>query len=67
MTTGLSPDKRNAVGTIKGYRGEEVTYYAGAAWSRYDMADFTLWKHTIKREMEAVEQPLAVHISTTNP
>lgn len=67
VATGLSPDKRNAVGTIKGYRGEEVTYYAGAAWSRYDMADFTLWKHTIKREMEAVEQPLAVHISTTNP
>lgn len=59
----LTPDKRNAVCTIGGYRGEKVTYYAGAAWSRYDVPDFTVWQHVIRHEMTAIQQPLRVTIS----
>ena len=62
VSTGLTPDKLNAVCTIKRYQGEEITYYAGASWSRYDVADFTAWKQTIKREMAAVNQPMSVAV-----
>ncbi|MGN1213376.1 MAG: DUF4861 family protein [Bacteroidaceae bacterium] len=58
-----SPDGRNAVCTMPGYRGEAVTYYAGAAWSRYDVADFSVWQQVVRREMTAIRQPLRVTLS----
>ncbi len=63
VSTGLTPDGRNAVCTLGQYHGQEVTYYAGAAWSRYDVPDFTVWQHVIRHEMTAIQQPLRVTIS----
>lgn len=41
VKTGKTPDSRNLVGVIDGYKGEPITYYAGAGWSRYDVSNFT--------------------------
>lgn len=62
VTTGTTPDGKNAVGMIADYKGEPVTYYAGAAWSRYDIADFDIWKLTVKAAMDAYKNPLKVEI-----
>lgn len=45
---GKTPDNRNAVGMISGYKGKTVTYYAGAGWSRYDVPNFEIWKSLVE-------------------
>lgn len=62
VTTGKTPDGRNAVGMIANYKGEPVTYYSGAAWSRYDIANFNIWKETVKEAMDDYRNALTVSI-----
>ncbi len=59
---GNTPDGKNAVGMIDNYKGEPVTYYAGAGWSRYDIADFEVWKATVAHTMENHRNALTVEI-----
>lgn len=49
---GKTPDGDNAVGMITGYKGQPITYYAGAGWSRYDVPDMEVWRHLIETAME---------------
>lgn len=60
--TGMSPDGKNGVCIIDGYKGEPVTYYAGAAWSRFDIANFNVWKATVETAMEEYKNSLSVSI-----
>lgn len=62
VQTGMSPDGKNAVGIINNYRGEPVTYYAGAAWSRFDIANFNIWKTTVETAMDEYRDCLSVTI-----
>lgn len=62
VKTGKTPDDRNLVGKIDGYKGEPVTYYAGAGWSRYDVPNFTIWKQLVENFMNDVKHPLSVNI-----
>ena len=52
VVMGKTPDGKNAVGMIKNYKGEKVTYFAGAAWSLYDIPNFTVWKEIVRSCME---------------
>lgn len=52
VTIGKTPDNRNAVGMISNYKGEPVTYYAGASWSRFDVPSMAIWKILIAEEAE---------------
>lgn len=58
VVIGKTPDGRNAVGMLKDYTGQPVTYYAGAAWSSYDVPDMDFWKLTADRFMTA--KPITV-------
>ena len=62
VKTGKSPDDRNLVGMIDGYKGEPVTYYAGAGWSRYDVPNFMVWKQLVATFLDELKQPLTVSI-----
>ena len=52
VTTGKTPDGRNAVCMIQNYTGSQVTYYAGAGWSSYDVMDFDVWKDIVENMAE---------------
>lgn len=60
VTINKTPDGRNTVGMIANYKGEPVTYYAGAAWSRYDVANFDIWKMVIEDAMDVYKNGLKV-------
>lgn len=62
VRTGKTPDDRNLVGMIDGYKGSPVTYYAGAGWSRYDVPNFSIWKELVKEFLEGINQPLTVSV-----
>lgn len=62
VKTGKTPDGKNAVGMISNYKGEPITYYAGAAWSRYDIANFNIWKTTVDLAIEGYKNPLTITI-----
>ena len=62
VKTGRTPDDRNLVEMIEDYRGEPVTYFAGAGWSRYDVPNFTIWKQLVTDFINNVKQPLSVNI-----
>lgn len=52
VTTGKTHDGRNAVCMIQNYTGSQVTYYAGAGWSSYDVMDFDVWKDIVENMAE---------------
>lgn len=60
VETKLSPDKRNAVGVVKNYHGEPVTYYAGSAWSGYDVRTYPQWQLLVEEFVAGKAQPLQV-------
>lgn len=62
VRTGKSPDGRNAIVMLDNYHGQPVTYYAGAAWSRYDIANFDIWKLTVGQAADDYRQPLTVTV-----
>lgn len=62
VKTGKTPDNRNLVGMIDSYKGEPVTYYSGAGWSRYDVPTFAIWKQIVSNFLEDIKQPLKVTI-----
>ena len=62
VKTGKTPDSRNLVGVIDGYKGEPITYYAGAGWSRYDVSNFTVWKQLVAEFLNEIKQPLTISI-----
>lgn len=62
VRTGMSPDGKNAIGIINNYKGEPVTYYAGAAWSRFDIANFNIWKTTVETAMKEYNDNLSITI-----
>lgn len=55
VNIGKTPDGRNAVGMISGYKGEPVTYYAGAGWSRYDVPNFEIWKALVANAAQELQ------------
>lgn len=61
VRTGKTPDDRNLVGMIDGYKGEPVTYYA-RGWSRYDVPNFRIWKQLVAAFLDGLKQPLTVTI-----
>lgn len=38
--------------------GERFTYYFGAAWSKADIRNFSMWKHCVSDELDALHRPL---------
>lgn len=62
VKTGKTSDSRNLVGVIDGYKGEPITYYAGAGWSRYDVSNFTVWKQLVAEFLNEIKQPLTISI-----
>lgn len=62
VKTGKTPDSRNLVGVIDGYKGEPITYYAGAGWSRYDVSNFTVWTQLVAEFLNEIKQPLTISI-----
>ena len=51
----------HALGIVDNYRGQPYTYYAGSAWSRYDVRTQAEWQQRIDWMMATIEQPLTVH------
>lgn len=51
---GKTPDGKNAVGMIHNYTGQHIVYYAGAAWSRYDVPNFNIWKTIVKDNLKTL-------------
>lgn len=62
VSVGKSPDNKNAICKVAGYNGEPVTYYAGAAWSKYDVQDFDIWKSIVAKSSEAYKTPLKITV-----
>ncbi len=48
---------------IADYKGQPVTYYTGAAWSRYDIPNFNFWNTYVAEWMNYYQTPLTVTIS----
>ena len=58
----------HALGIVrKATVGQRYTYYAGSAWSCYDVRTFREWQLRIEEFLEAVKSPLAVTLSTPQP
>lgn len=62
VDTGLSPDKRNAVGIVRHYRGERITYFAGSAWSGYDVRTYPQWQLLADESLQAKCHPMDVTV-----
>ena len=58
-----SPDGKNAIGCIENYKGQPLTYYAGAAWSRADMPNFNLWNSYVAQCVANFQTPLTITVS----
>ena len=52
----------HALGIVDGYTGEPYTYYAGSAWSRYDVRTQAEWQQRIDWTLASLRQPLTVEI-----
>ena len=52
----------HALGILNNYRGEPYTYYAGSAWSRYDVRTQAEWQQRIDWTLASLRQPLTVEI-----
>ena len=58
----------HALGIVrKATVGQRYTYYAGSAWSCYDVRTFREWQLRIEEFLEAVKSPLTVTLSTPQP
>ena len=58
----------HALGIVrKAIVGRRYTYYAGSAWSCYDVRTFREWQLRIEEFLEAVKSPLTVTLSTPQP
>lgn len=53
-----------AVTTLK--VGEHWTYYAGSAWSKYDVRNQVEWQARINTTLDAFKNPLNVELNTTS-
>lgn len=51
ITTGITPDNLNAAGFITPYSGQPITYYAGAAWSMYDVPNAQIWEQIVQQSL----------------
>ena len=63
VNIGKSPDQKNVIGMIADYKGQPITYYTGAAWSRYDIPNFNFWNTYVAEWMNYYQAPLTVTIS----
>lgn len=52
----------HALGIVNDYHGESYTYYAGSAWSKYDVRTPEEWQSRIAWFMRSVRQPLQVSL-----
>ena len=53
----------HALGIHRGLKnGEHLSYYFGAAWSKYDVRSYAEWQLRIQEFMEALKTPLQVSI-----
>jgi rhamnogalacturonyl hydrolase YesR len=52
----------HAVGIASDYKGEHFTYYAGSAWSKYDVRTMAEWIQRIEWTLRQIRQPLEVSI-----
>jgi len=52
----------HALGTVRQYRGAPYTYYAGAAWSSYDMPTLAAWQLHAEETLDNIAHPLTVQI-----
>lgn len=52
----------HALGMLKNYNGEQYTYFAGSAWSKYDVRTPEEWKARIEWFMRSLSQPLTVEV-----
>ncbi|MBQ9356143.1 MAG: DUF4861 family protein [Prevotella sp.] len=50
----------HALGITSGYRGEPFTYYAGSAWSKYDVRTMAEWIQRVEWSLRQLRQPLEV-------
>ncbi|MBP5303046.1 MAG: DUF4861 family protein, partial [Bacteroidales bacterium] len=58
----------HALGIVrKATVGQRYTYYAGSAWSCYDVRTFREWQLRIEEFLEAVKSPLTITLSTPQP
>ena len=58
----------HALGIVrKATVGRRYTYYAGSAWSCYDVRTFREWQLRIEEFLEAVKSPLTITLSTPQP
>lgn len=61
-TVVLEGSHSHAVGIIDNYSGQPLTYYAGAAWSSYDVPNEAHWLLCIDDLRNQLRNPLAVDI-----
>lgn len=54
-------------GTKKGYTGSAVTYYFGAAWSKYDVRTFDEWQLRSAGQLSALRSPLRAVVTPAAP
>ena len=52
----------HALGIVDGYAGAPYTYYAGSAWSRYDVRTQAEWQQRIDWTLDQLRHPLTVEI-----
>ncbi len=52
----------HALGIVNNYHGERYTYYAGSAWSKYDVRTPDEWQSRIQWFLRGLRQPLRVTV-----
>lgn len=52
----------HALGIVEGYHGQPYTYYAGSAWSKYDVRTPKEWQARIQWFLDGLRQPLQVSL-----
>lgn len=52
----------HALGILSGYRGQRYAYYAGSAWSKYDVRSLQEWQQRVEWHLRAVNNPLKVEV-----
>lgn len=58
----IDAEMPHAIGAINNYKGDEVTYYFGAAWSDYDIRTLPEWQLRVQSFISAKQNPLKVNI-----
>lgn len=61
-TVTMKQEKGHSLALTKILPNEHFTYYAGTAWSKYDVRNQREWQHRINTMLEALRAPLAVTI-----